>query len=90
MKGALEYNSINPELFGWLLNSGEIWTRYRVLVDLSGCQEQDEAVAASRQEMIDHPLVQELAAECAGWGKFPGFEHSAALRFRLILWEANQ
>ncbi len=54
----------------WLLSSNEPWTRYRTLVDLMGCQEEDPAVQSARQEMLAHPQVRAMLAEVAGW---PGY-----------------
>lgn len=48
--GFLESIFINPEVLDWLLNPGEPWWRYQVLVDLLDRQERDEAAEISRQE----------------------------------------
>ena len=54
----------------WLLSSNEPWTRYRTLVDLLGCQEDDPDVKAARQQMVAHPQVKSLLVDAAGW---PGY-----------------
>ena len=54
----------------WLLESDEPWTRYRTLVDLVGCSEDDARVQAARAEMVAHRQIQVLVTETAGW---PGY-----------------
>jgi hypothetical protein len=54
----------------WLLESDELWTRYRTLVDLLDRSEDNPEVQAARAEMLAHPQVQALIAEAAAW---PGY-----------------
>lgn len=63
---------------GWLLESGEPWTRYRALVDLLGRPEDDPQVQAARAAMVAHPAVLALAAEAATWGDRPFQRHNDA------------
>ena len=53
----------------WLLGSDEPWTRYRTLLDLLGCPEDDPDVASARAEMLAHPQVRALIEQAATWGE---------------------
>ncbi|MBC8507806.1 MAG: hypothetical protein ISR58_11500 [Anaerolineales bacterium] len=54
----------------WLLDSPEPWTRYRTLIDLLDRPIDDSEVQETRQDLLGHPLVQELIAKTADW---PGY-----------------
>ena len=62
----------------WLLAADEPWTRYRTLIDLLGQPAADSKVCAARQEMIQHPRVNELLAAAATWGNDPFKRHNDA------------
>jgi len=68
---------MNP-LIQWLLDSPEPWTRYRTLIDVLERPESDPAVAAARQEMLEHPQVQGLVAAAGTWGERPLKRHNDA------------
>ncbi len=55
------------QLYQWLLNSGEPWTRYRTLLDLQSRPEDDPAVQAARTDLLVHPQIQALVDKVAGW-----------------------
>ena len=55
---------------GWLLNSGEPWTRCRTLLDLMEHPEDDTEVQSARARMLQHPQVQALIDMVSGW---PGY-----------------
>jgi hypothetical protein len=61
---------MRTDVVHWLLDSDEPWTRYRTLVDLLGCSEDEPRVQTVRAEMLTHPLVQGLADEAGTW---PGY-----------------
>ncbi len=44
----------------YLRGCDEPWTRYRTLVDLEGRGAGDPEVAATRRELIDHPMIHDL------------------------------
>ncbi len=54
----------------WLLNSDEPWTRYRTLVDLLDQLEDSAEVETVREEMLNHPQVQQLIEDASNW---PGY-----------------
>jgi hypothetical protein len=54
----------------WLLTSDEPWTKYRALVDLLELPEGSVEVEAARDEMLNHPQVQQLIENASGW---PGY-----------------
>ena len=62
----------------WLLESDEPWTRYRTMVDLLGCSENDPDVQEARAEMLDHPLVQVLVDGVNEWPGYPLKRHNDA------------
>jgi hypothetical protein len=62
----------------WLLDSDEPWTRYRTLVDLLDCLEDDPEVQAARASMLAHPQIQTMMAETATWGERPLKRHNDA------------
>jgi len=62
----------------WLLESDEPWTRYRTLVDLLGCPEDDPEAQGARTQMLAHAQVQEMIAETATWGERPLRRHNDA------------
>jgi hypothetical protein len=61
-----------------LLESGEPWTRYRVLVDLMDRSEDDAEVKQARADMLAHPQVKQLMATAATWGNLPFKRHNDA------------
>lgn len=69
---------MNHDLTGWLLDSNEPWTPYRVLVDLLDRPEDDAEVLAARAAMLAHPQVQTLVARAATWGDRPLKRHNDA------------
>src|SRR5512145_2766813 len=62
----------------WLKNSLEPWTRYHTHVTLLSCPPDDAAVAAARQEMLQHPHVRSLIDFAATWGELPFKRHNDA------------
>jgi hypothetical protein len=62
----------------WLLKNGEPWVRYRTLLDLVDCPEDDPDVIKAREAMLAHPLVQELVEKAAGWPGYPLGRHNDA------------
>ena len=54
----------------WLMDAAEPWTRYRTAIDLLELPADDPGVVRTREEMLAHPLVQELIATAASW---PGY-----------------
>jgi len=62
----------------WLLAEGAPWVRYRTLVDLLDRPLDDPEVTAARQAMQEHPAMQELVAEAAGWPGYPLKRHNDA------------
>lgn len=60
----------------WLLDSDEPWTRYRYLLDVAGCHQDDRDLAAARQEMITHPSVAGLID--TEWPGYPLKRHNDA------------
>jgi len=61
----------------WLLE-GDPWVVYRTRVDLLGEPQQADAVVAARQAMLDHPLMQPLLADLAGWPGIAIASHKSA------------
>ena len=53
----------------WLLGSDEPWTRYRVLVDLLDRPAEDDALVATRLDMLAHPQIKALVAQAATWAE---------------------
>ena len=70
--------SATNDTIGWLLKSGEPWTRYRTLVDLLDRPKTDPEVLAARGEMLADPLVQGLLAEVGTWPGGPIKRHNDA------------
>jgi hypothetical protein len=66
------------DAIGWLLESGEPWTRYRTLVDLLGLPEDHPGVLAAREAMLAHPQVQTLIAEAGAWPEYALKRHNDA------------
>lgn len=62
----------------WCLASPEPWTRYRSLVDLTGCAPTDSAAADARDDLCRDPRVQALIAETGGWPGYPLKRHDDA------------
>jgi len=62
----------------WLLASDEPWTRYHALTDLLGRPAADPEVCSPRQEMIQHPQVNDLLAAASTWGDDPFKRHNDA------------
>jgi len=58
---------MEEQVWQWLLDSDEPWTRYRTWVDLLGRPESDAEVQAAHHDMLAHPLVQSLIAGAASW-----------------------
>jgi hypothetical protein len=54
----------------WLRTSDEPWTRYRSFVDLRELLEESAEVEAARDEMLNHPQVQQLIEDASSW---PGY-----------------
>ena len=63
---------------GWLTESEEPWTRYRTLVDLLDCSEDDPLVLETRREMLAHPRIRALIADLSDWGDRPLKRHNDA------------
>jgi hypothetical protein len=51
----------------WLLESSEPWTRYRTLIDLLHCPDDDGEVIAARAALLAHPQIKELMTWAASW-----------------------
>jgi hypothetical protein len=69
---------MTTETVNWLLTCDEPWTRYRTLVDLLGCSEDDPDVAPARSAMLAHPQVKALLAEASAWPGPPLTRHNDA------------
>ncbi len=69
---------MNNTVIQWLLDSQEPWTRYRTLVDILGCPEEDKDVRSARAAMLAHPQVLQLMAEAATWPGRPLTRHNDA------------
>jgi hypothetical protein len=73
----------------WLLE-GEAWIEYRTRLDLLAESEQDPQVRVAREAMLEHPLVQSLVAELAGWpGKVISSHKSAGQPFHKLTFLAD-
>jgi len=66
------------DVFQWLLESDEPWTRYRTLVDLLGKSGRGKEVKTARAELLAHPQVQAMMAQAAAWGSAPFKRHNDA------------
>jgi len=62
----------------WILDGGEPWTRYRVLVDLEGLAPHHNEAMALRREVAAHPAVGGLIARAAEWPGYPLKRHNDA------------
>jgi hypothetical protein len=51
----------------YLLTANEPWVVYRTLLDLMGLKETDPRVLKAREQLLKHPLMQELFKELEGW-----------------------
>jgi len=69
---------MTTKLIQWFLESDELWTRYRTLVDLLDRPEEDADVRAARKAMLAHPQVKTLIAEVAACGEHPITRHNDA------------
>jgi hypothetical protein len=69
---------VTPDLIQWLLESDELCTRYRALVDLLGRPEDDAEVRAARAEMVAHGWVQALVEQAATWPDYALKRHNDA------------
>lgn len=50
-----------------LLESNEPWTRYRVMVDLIGLEQNTEPVQKAKADLVIHPQVQSLIKDVQSW-----------------------
>ncbi len=66
------------ELYRWLLESGEPWTRYRTLLDLQNIPEDDPVVRAARADLLAHPQIQALVAKITAWPGYAMKRHNDA------------
>ena len=58
------------DVFRWLIESEEPWTRYRALVDLKHLPPDAERVQRARHDLVEHPQVRDLIARASEW---PGY-----------------
>ncbi len=69
---------MSSSLVDWLLASDEPWTRYRTLVDLRDCGEEEAEARAARAAMLRDDRVRGLIATAAGRGERPITRHNDA------------
>jgi hypothetical protein len=51
----------------YLLKANEPWVVYRTLLDMMELEEKDPKVLKAREQLLKHPLMQELFKELEGW-----------------------
>ena len=57
---------LNGDPISWLLESNP-WTKYKVLTELLNKPDSSSEVIAAKQELINHPQIQELIKETKNW-----------------------
>ncbi len=77
------------QLIDWLLK-GPPWIQYRVQLDLLGEPENSSQFREAREAMLEHPQVQGLLAELAGWPGPPiGHHRNAGLLLHKLTFIAD-
>ena len=57
---------LKKDPLAWLLQ-GAPWTRYKTLTELMELPESHEHVKQAKQDLLNHPMVIQLAGEAADW-----------------------
>ncbi len=68
----------DKEIYPWLLDAGEPWTRYRTYVELLERPEGNSAVQEARAATLAHPQIQALIAAVEDWPGYALKRHSDA------------
>lgn len=66
------------DVYRWLIESDEPWTRYRALLDLECLPRDSELVVQARNELAKHPQVRDLLARASEWPGYPLRRHNDA------------
>lgn len=69
---------MNDSTVQWLLDADEPWTRYRMLIDLLDCSEEEPEVQAARAALVADPQVCALIADLQVWPGPPLKRHNDA------------